>query len=145
MKTPWNPSKRAIKRVKNPLPVPKTCCYCGSSVGILHHNDIYGREYGDWPWVYACSCCDSYVGLHPFTDIPLGTLADKTLRDTRNQCKRFFTRLHTYHGLSRNDAYHRLASEMGIDKESCHFGWFDIEQCVKAKNACLRIAETLTT
>ncbi len=41
----------------------------------------------DWPWVYICEGCGSYVGMHPFTDIPLGTLADAATREARKECK----------------------------------------------------------
>jgi hypothetical protein len=35
--------------------------------------------------------------------------------------------------MTRDEAYAGLAKHMGLDLEECHFGWFDIEQCKKAK------------
>ena len=51
-KTPWNPSRRATARVKNPLPAPTTCPYDGGPVEIVNNSAIYGREYGEWPWAF---------------------------------------------------------------------------------------------
>lgn len=143
IKTPSNPSKRAIKRVKNPLPKPEVCNLCGGHVLIKSHTEIYGRNYGDWPWVYGCVSCGAYVGLHPFTDIPLGTLADKETREARNKCKAPFEIIHKHGYLSRNDAYQALSEKLGIDKKDCHFGWFDIEMCEKAFVAAKEILEGL--
>lgn len=131
-KTPWNPSKRATARVKNPLPAPEVC-KCGGKVELVKNSEIYGREYGEWPWAYFCRDCDSYVGLHPFTNIPLGTLADKETREARKDAKNPFERLFKSGRMTRNEAYQALAKKMGIDVGECHFGWFDIDQCKKAK------------
>lgn len=139
IKTPNNPSKKATKRVKNPIPAPSSCRFCGCSVVIKTHVEIYGRNYGEWPWVYGCECCDSYVGMHPFTNIPLGTLADKATRQARNRCKQPFEVIHRDGYLSRNDAYKALSEKLGITIDNCHFGWFDIETCEKAYIASVKI------
>ena len=87
--TPWNPSHKAIARVKNPLPVPDSCPYCGDQVEIKENKVIFGRNTGEWPWIYQCADdnCDAYVGMHPFTHIPLGTLADQETRERRKAAK----------------------------------------------------------
>lgn len=131
-KNPWNPSRRATARVLNPLPVPTVHEACGSAVEVAHHNDVYGREYSDWPWMYRCARCDATVGMHPFTNIPLGTLADKALRDTRRACKAPFETLWTQHHMTRDQAYAALAQHLGIPVGECHFGWFTREQCEQA-------------
>lgn len=44
-------SRRALKRVKNPLPAPTECRYCGGCVELVSNSEIYnGREYGEWPY-----------------------------------------------------------------------------------------------
>ena len=132
-KTPWNPSKRAIAGVKNPIPPPKHCRYCSDDVHIVNNQEIYGRAYGRWPWAYCCKNCGAYVGMHPFTDIPLGTLADKKLRNARKESKEPFERLREDGVMSRDDAYAGLAAHMGLGVEQCHFGWFELADCEKAK------------
>lgn len=139
VKTPANPSKTATKRVKNPLPVPTVCNMCGGTVVIKTHVDIYGRDYSDWPWAYGCDVCDSYVGMHPFTNIPLGTLADKATRAARNKAKAPFEVIHKQGYLTRKEAYYQLSKHLGIPFEHCHFGWFDIDMCEKALIASSKI------
>ena len=147
-KTPWNPSRSATKRVKSPLPAPEQCNFCGRmSVVIKNNAYIYGRSYGDWPWVYICAgeseCCGAYVGMHPFTNIPLGTLADAKTRTARKKCKAPFEALHQTGKISRGEAYEKLAEKLGIKKEQCHFGWFDADMCEKAAQAARDIYLTL--
>lgn len=136
-KTPQNPSRKAVKRVANPLPVPTTCHYCGGDVKCDHHNDVYGQEYGDWPWMYRCqnTACGAYVGLHQFTNIPLGTLANKALRDARHTAKNLFNPI--WQGfkyverrrIARTKAYEWLAGQLNIPTAECHFAWFDLPTC----------------
>ncbi|MDR6886101.1 MULTISPECIES: zinc-finger-containing protein [Variovorax] len=128
--SPWAPSRRAVARVKNPLPVPEKCPHCGSPVFIDSNSCIYGREYGEWPWALMCTGCDSYVGLHPFTGIPLGTLATPEMRRARSAAKDAFNPLWQDGPMTRSDAYAWLASALGIaDVEQCHIAWFDVAQC----------------
>lgn len=138
-KTPWNPSKKAIKRVKDPAPVPKSCCHCSGNILIVNNSSIYGKEYGEWPWAYLCESCGAYVGMHPFTNIPLGTLATKAIREARKSCKPYFTRMFNVKKIPRSEGYKLLAAELGIDTTLCHFGLFDVDMCQKAKSACLKL------
>ncbi len=81
--SPQNPSPSAMEKVKDPLPVPNFCVHCGSPVRPGTHAEIYdGRSFGVWPHVYLCENkeCGAYVGLHPFTNIPLGHLATEAER-----------------------------------------------------------------
>lgn len=139
--TPENPNPRSIEKVKNPLPVPTVCPHCGGPVVLGGHADVYGgRVYGNWPYVYMCQDkkCDSYVGLHPFTNIPLGTLANKETRNARKRCKPIFENLWRFKNspFERGEAYAWLADSLGIEVEQCHFGWFDIETCRRAYALC---------
>lgn len=130
-------SRRALKRVKNPLPPPTICRYCAGCVELVSNSEIYnGREYGEWPYAYLCTDCRAYVGLHPSTDIPLGTLAAPQLRKDRNTAKDAFHRVKERHGLSRSLAYQWLAGKMEIEVGACHFGWFDQDECAKALALC---------
>lgn len=86
-----NISKSATKRVKDPLPVPT--CNCFGKIELVNNSEIYGREYGKWPYAYLCRGCLSYVGLHPFTDIPLGILANAELRESKKRNKSYFDKI----------------------------------------------------
>lgn len=130
--SPWNPSVRVTARVTGALPAPDACPHCASKVELVNNAAIYGRSYGEWPWAYRCTNCDAYVGLHPFTAIPLGTLATKPIREARKKAKAVFSPLWRSGkgSMSRSNAYAWLAGALGIAKvEECHIGWFGVEQC----------------
>lgn len=137
-KHPTLPSKTATARVTNPLPVPDACPYCSSSVKLVCNRVIYGSEYGDWPFAYRCThtACGAYVGLHPFTAIPLGTLANAATRDARKAAKEVFGQVVYKHRMDRTEAYRWLARTMGLDVGECHFGWFDEPTCMYAYAVC---------
>lgn len=131
-------SRRALGRVKDALPIPTDCPCCrGSRVELVKNSVIYnGKCHGDWPYAYLCRDCYAYVGLHPQTDLPLGTLADKRTRDARNVCKKPFERIWRGELLGRKAAYAWLAGELGIPVSDCHFGLFDVDRCYRAKELC---------
>lgn len=128
-KTPWNPSRTATARVTNPLPQPTTCHYCSGKVSIVNNDKIYGSSYGEWPWAFLCDGCGAYVGLHPFTSIPLGTLADAPTREARKRAKDAFNPLWRTRLMTRREAYAWLAKMLGINVDECHIGWFDEATC----------------
>lgn len=132
-------SRHALRRVKDALPIPTTCnCCSGTCVQLVEHAEIYGgRSFGDWPYAYLCRDCGAYVGLHRATDLPLGTLADKPLRDARKTCKEPFELIWRDH-MTRVEAYAWLAKQLGIPGEQCHFGMFDIDRCNQAFIACVK-------
>ena len=132
-------SRRALQRVKDALPAPTCCRYCDGKVELVNNSKIYnGRSYGDWPYAYLCSDCDAYVGLHPDTDVPLGTLADGGLRGARNKSKALFHKVKERRGLSRSLAYQWLAGQLGMPVSECHFGWFEANQCARVIEVCNR-------
>lgn len=140
--SPSNPSRRATARVTNPLPAPTCCPNCGDRVGLVSNKVIYGREYGEWPWAYRCcnAECDSYVGLHPFTAIPLGTLANAATRAARKKAKAIFNPLWDGGGMTRTEAYTWLAGKLGIETvDECHIGWFDVATCERAVDICTKM------
>lgn len=141
-KTPWDPSAQHVARVKNKFPAPHECPYCKSTVRIANHREIYGRPYGDWPWAYLCTGCDASVGMHPYTAIPLGTLANEALRNARNRSKASFDRLWRPSTKKRTAAYQALAAHLGVEVDQCHFGLFDPATCEKAWRWAMEQAAT---
>lgn len=111
---------------------PTICRYCGSPVVYTSNAEIYGREYGEGR-CYLCRNCRAFVGVHPGTDTPLGTLANEELRRYRKAAHFWFdkiwkspTRLTT-----RDKAYRWLSKELELPKEETHIGMFEKEQCEK--------------
>ena len=111
---------------------PTICRYCGSPVVYTSNAEIYGREYGEGR-CYLCRNCRAFVGVHPGTYTPLGTLANEELRRYRKAAHFWFdkiwkspTRITT-----RDKAYKWLSKELGLPKEETHIGMFEKEQCEK--------------
>jgi len=124
-------SKKAERRVKDRLPVPTSCPHCAGQVLFANNAEVYGRAYGDWPWVYLCQNleCRAHVGTHPETNIPLGTLATAATRAARRKAKDQFNTLWQGGEMTRTQAYSWLAARMNIPTAACHFGWFNEAQC----------------
>ena len=74
----------ALARVRDRVTPPAECPKCRSTVDLVNHAEIYGKEYG-WPLLYLCCGCGARVGTHPGTDIPLGTLADERTIKARRE------------------------------------------------------------
>ncbi len=132
-------SAAQVKKVTNPLPVPTICPHCGSAVERVSNSVIYRKEYGPWPFAYRCTSapCDSYVGLHPKTDIPLGTLANKAMRAARKQAKAHLSPMWEVDGMDKTAVYAWLGEKMGIkDINHVHIGWFDEKQCAQVVQIC---------
>lgn len=141
LKTPQHPSAKAEARVTSPLPVPTECPYCHGPISLVNNAQIYGRSYGVWPWAYRCDDreCGSHIGLHPYTSIPLGTIANAELRAARMAVKVVFNPIWRNHGaysVQRSKAYTWLAEQLGIPKAQCHIGWFDLAMCARATALC---------
>lgn len=130
--TPWDPSRRATARVPDPLPTPHVCHHCGGHIELVNNQEIYGKPYGQWPWAYLCRGCGAHVGIHPYTNIALGFVANFEERVARKLAKDKFNKLWRGDIEYRNRAYAWLASQMGIPRSECHFGMFGVDQCTKA-------------
>jgi hypothetical protein len=130
-------SKKAERRVKDRLPIPTSCPHCAGTVAFASNSEVYRRAYGEWPWIYLCQAesCRAYVGTHPETNLPLGTLATAAMRAARKAAKEQFNALWQGGRMSRTDAYAWLAGALNIPVSACHFGWFNEAQCARALQA----------
>lgn len=126
------------------------CPYCGqfsAKVGgdaiYPHRPDLHHKTF------YQCAPCDAYVGTHPGTEKPLGRLADAELRRWKSRTHAAFDPIwqeryarKSAHdtrykkGMARGGRYKRLAELMGIPKEDCHIGMFDVAACQQAIEIC---------
>lgn len=110
--------------------LPPTCPYCSNQsvqVGGLklypHRKDLEEKTF------YLCEPCDAFVGTHKGTNKPLGTLANKALREIRKLAHATFDPLWKDGTYSRGEAYRKLAKGMALAREECHIAMFDIQQC----------------
>lgn len=117
---------------------PTICNLCGGKVIFTSNILVYGKNYGSGK-CYYCTNCHAYVGTHvPRPNEALGILSNKEMRNWKMKChhrfdsfwKRFSSSKKRHS--ARNRAYKRLAEELGIPVEECHFGWFDLDMLKKA-------------
>ena len=110
--------------------IPTICPNCGALVTLENSSIVYnGKDYG---WIYLCNNfpnCNTFVGTHKGTIIPLGTLANKELRELRKECHRLFDLLWKSKSISRNDAYKWLRRTMKLSEEDAHIAMFNEDQC----------------
>ncbi len=103
------------------------CPYCGAETELKDSSAVYRKSYGN---IWICKNypeCDSYVGCHKGTNIPLGVPANKELRTLRHTCHLEFDDIWKFGKISRNKAYRILGKEMNIPEP--HIGEFTKEQC----------------
>lgn len=66
------------------------CNYCNKPAEWVENKEVYGKNYGNSYMIWLCRDCDAYVGCHKNTKEPLGTMADRTLRQMRKTAKNLF-------------------------------------------------------
>lgn len=117
-------------RLGNTQDIP--CPYCTGFASLQSSAIIYGKNIGK---MYICNAyprCDSYVGAHRGSLKPLGTLANKELRQWRIKTHEEFDSLwskYTNRKRARSIEYSKLSKHLGILNVDCHIGGFDIEIC----------------
>lgn len=120
---------------------PKVCNICGGKVEYIQMKRLYGSylKYGEKSgWCYHCKNCDATVGTH--IDDPkaaFGLLADEKMRELRQRNHAMFDKFWK-NKKQRSDYYNKLAEEMGISPEECHFSWFSVEELEKSYQIMLR-------
>lgn len=104
------------------------CPYCGKEAVWCENKEIYGKNYGNSYMCYLCKNCNAYVGCHQNTERPLGTMANKELRELRIKCHRNFDKLWKSKYLKRWEAYKYLSELMEVT--DAHIGNFTKEECL---------------
>lgn len=139
---PFRPKKCHLrKRFGGWLDPPQECDTCGGPAVLVCNSLLYGRAIGRWPWVYFCLCCGAATGCHPQSVYPLGTMADAATRKARSAVHALLDPMWQSGGMTRNEAYARLAQLMGLPpKKAIHIGNMALEDCHLAAE---RLRETL--
>jgi hypothetical protein len=44
--------------------------------------------------------------------------------------------------MKRHEAYGWLANQLGLSRDDCHIGMFDVAQCERVVRVCTQVAET---
>lgn len=127
------------------MSVPPTCPYCGDPAVRVTGDRLY-RDRPDLHnrIMWWCGPCLAWVGCHPGTDRPLGTLANRKLRFARMLAHQAFDPLwrskiardRCSHSEARSAGYEWLARELGIDRDKCHIAMFDEQTCKRVVEIC---------
>lgn len=110
------------------------CPYCEKEAIWVENKEIYGRNYGKSYMCYLCKDCDAYVGCHNNTKTPLGTLANKELREERRRTHEVLDPLWMSkrdRRKARTEVYKKIGSIIG---EDVHVGGSNIERCLEIRN-----------
>ena len=97
-------------------------CYCGKPAILKPAAEIYHNPHMTG-YLYVCSNypkCNSYVGTHPGTKIPLGTLAGPELRRKRILAHKLFDQIWKQGIMSRNQAYVWLSAKLCLPADQTH-------------------------
>lgn len=116
--------------IKMKMPV---CPNCGVSA-VTKKRKIITGDNTDNEWVWICPNypkCDMYVGCHPGTFKPLGTLADNDLRALRWRAHKAMDTCWKSGRMSRDEAYEELQVVLEVGSNEAHIGKLDSEQCEK--------------
>lgn len=117
-----------------PAPI---CPYCHQPSKRVSGADIYPHRPDLAHKVfYQCAPCDAYVGCHPNTTVPLGRLANAELRAAKMKAHAAFDPIWQSKRKTRTEAYDWLSKKLGIVRQYCHIGMFNVEQCELVVVAC---------
>lgn len=104
------------------------CPYCDQEAPWTDNALVYGKRYGKSYMCYWCKDCDAYVGCHNNTRDPLGTMANKELRQMRMKVHRLIDPLWKEKGWRRAKVYSKLNDFFGYH---VHMGGSDMNVCKK--------------
>lgn len=117
---------------------PTKCNICNGKVIYMSNSKLYGKPYGSG-YCYFCTECKSYVGTHvPRPKEAMGLLANNEMREKKKECHSIFDTYWKNEKTSkgrhkkRYHLYKKLAIELGLPVEECHFGYFDMDLLCKA-------------
>jgi len=106
------------------------CPYCKRRANLVtgetvypHRLELFGLKF------YECIPCDARVGCHKGTTKPLGRLANAELRDWKMKAHAALDPMWISGYAKRWVAYAWLANALGIKKDACHIGLFDVDTC----------------
>lgn len=133
--------KKKQKKISDKTPRRLCCPHCGAIAQIRAASEIYNdpRRTDE---LYVCRNypkCNTYVGMHRGTRIPLGSLANGDLRNLRIKAHRKFDQLWQSGIMPRHAAYRWLADSLGLALDDAHIGKFGEYRCQQVIEQCDRI------
>ena len=117
------------------------CPYCGSHTILRSADGIY-QDNSKGAMLYVCKnhpACDSYVRVHPGTNVPMGVPANWKLRKLRNEAHHYFNQLYKRGYMTKQDAYYWLADILCVPFSQAHIGYLGEYYCQKVIDESKRV------
>lgn len=102
------------------------CPYCKKEAKWCENKEVYGKNYGKSYMCYYCKPCDAYVGCHKNTMKPLGTMANRELREWRKKAHAAIDPWWKNGTMTRQGVYTALKNYFG---KEIHIGECNIDMC----------------
>lgn len=119
------------------------CPYCGAPVVYRSAEGIYKTNHLD-TMLYVCSKypkCDAYVRVHEGTKIPMGSLANKELRNLRRTAHLYFDQLYLTGLMTKDAAYQWLSDLLCTPPSEAHIGHLGEYYCKEVIAASKKLLE----
>lgn len=115
------------------------CPYCGAKATLRPSSAVYGDAAKTDGYLYVCDRypkCDSYVGAHKKTKLPMGTLANGDLRNKRIQAHKAFDWMWKYGLMTKWQAYKWMQGKLDLSDEQAHIAMFSEYMCDRLIAEC---------
>lgn len=119
------------------------CPYCGAHAVMRSSKAVYQSKAKPGRHLFVCArypLCDSYVGAHEGTLLPMGTLANGDLRNKRIQAHRAFNRLWESGTMKKWQAYRWMQAKFGLCSQQAHIAMFSEYMCDQLITECDKAA-----
>lgn len=123
------------------------CQYCGAPAKKQPDSVVHGGK-ARGVSLYICSRypeCNSYVGVHANSGVPLGTLANPSLRHKRRRAHEVFDTLWRSGQMDRNAAYRWMQAVLGLGVAQAHIGRLSEEKCDALIAECEKLLSRIGT
>lgn len=118
---------------------PIRCPYCGAQAVLRPSAAVYGDKARPGEYLYVCQrypACDSYVGAHRKSLLPMGTLANGDLRNKRIKAHQSFDRLWKCGIMEKRQAYRWMQAKFALNSGQAHIAMFSEYMCGQLICAC---------
>lgn len=131
------------KQLSKQTPRVIRCPNCGAVALVRPAAEIY-HDPRRTDEMYVCKnypACDSYVGMHAGTRIPLGDLANGDQRSLRIKAHRKFDLIWQSGIMTRDTAYRWMADIFGLRLRDAHIAKLGDYRCKELIEQCDRVLE----
>lgn len=107
------------------------CQYCGAPAKKVPDSVVHGDK-ARGVSLYVCTKypkCNSYVGVHANSGVPLGSLANPRLRYKRRLAHQVFDTLWQSGYMDRDAAYNWMRDVLGLSVGQAHIGRLSEKRC----------------